>query len=435
MVSAQATSEPAPEPRPGPTANAVFLRPLDEVGNDQEVAAEPHAVDDRDLELEPLAVVENFFPDARFDQLRMVGGDRFGIGAKAEHASEFGVGAFRVIGFKSQDEALAAVLGAHPRLAFLVAGKAGQDRLALGRHDRAALRHDQRVGERFGQVLEQFLHDRRGLDPPFLAGARAIRAIDMGGTGDAEHGIVRIVESPLCKAGGVRANQRQVPRVCEIDERGFGRFLHRIVAPGYLDVEPFGEEFEQPVDIGLGGALLASGKKLRQCAFAGGGKADQAVGMADEIRQDDVRRKFERPVEMGAADEVAKVVIAPGILRIEGQPVDRRCGRTEARCRAVAFGTGYGEHRADDRLDAHVLARLGIGHATVEPVAICDGGGGKAPLGGGLGDGLRVDGAVEHRVGREDAKRDEGGMGHVYKVGKRPRSCERRGLLFHQTPW
>ena len=43
MVSAQATTEPAPEPRPGPDRDAVRLRPLDEVGDDEEVAGKLHA--------------------------------------------------------------------------------------------------------------------------------------------------------------------------------------------------------------------------------------------------------------------------------------------------------------------------------------------------------------------------------------------------------
>ena len=56
MVSAQATTLPAPEPRPGPDRNIVRLGPFDEVGDDQEVAGEPHAGDDVDLEIEAVAI-------------------------------------------------------------------------------------------------------------------------------------------------------------------------------------------------------------------------------------------------------------------------------------------------------------------------------------------------------------------------------------------
>ena len=47
MVSAQAATEPAPDPRPGPDRNALRLRPLDEVGDDQEVAGKTHRDDHR----------------------------------------------------------------------------------------------------------------------------------------------------------------------------------------------------------------------------------------------------------------------------------------------------------------------------------------------------------------------------------------------------
>ena len=56
MVSAQATSEPAPEPRPGPTGMPLRLGPFDEVGDDQEIALIVHAGDDVELEGEALGV-------------------------------------------------------------------------------------------------------------------------------------------------------------------------------------------------------------------------------------------------------------------------------------------------------------------------------------------------------------------------------------------
>ena len=56
MVSAQATTEPAPEPRPGPTGNAAAPWPIDEVGDDQEIAGKAHLDDDAELVFEPLAI-------------------------------------------------------------------------------------------------------------------------------------------------------------------------------------------------------------------------------------------------------------------------------------------------------------------------------------------------------------------------------------------
>ena len=56
ISSAQAATEPAPDPRPGPDRDALRLRPLDEVGDDQEVAREAHLLDHAELVVEPLAV-------------------------------------------------------------------------------------------------------------------------------------------------------------------------------------------------------------------------------------------------------------------------------------------------------------------------------------------------------------------------------------------
>jgi hypothetical protein len=52
MRSAYATSEPAPEPRPGPTGTPLRFAPVDEVLDDEEVPGEAHVVDDVDLDLE-----------------------------------------------------------------------------------------------------------------------------------------------------------------------------------------------------------------------------------------------------------------------------------------------------------------------------------------------------------------------------------------------
>ena len=53
MPMAYAAIEPAPEPRPGPTRMPLLLRPVDEVGDDEEVAGEAHLHDDADLVVAP----------------------------------------------------------------------------------------------------------------------------------------------------------------------------------------------------------------------------------------------------------------------------------------------------------------------------------------------------------------------------------------------
>ena len=56
MPRLYATSEPAPEPRPGPTGTPLLLGPVDEIGDDQEVAGVAHLYDRLDLEVEPRSV-------------------------------------------------------------------------------------------------------------------------------------------------------------------------------------------------------------------------------------------------------------------------------------------------------------------------------------------------------------------------------------------
>ena len=56
MPSAYATSEPAPGAAARPDRNAVVLGPVDEVGDDQEVAGEAHLHDGRGFEVEPLGI-------------------------------------------------------------------------------------------------------------------------------------------------------------------------------------------------------------------------------------------------------------------------------------------------------------------------------------------------------------------------------------------
>ena len=90
----------------------------------------------------------------------------------------------------------------------------------------------------------------------------------MGRIGDAQHGIVRRVKARFGKLRRVGRDQRQVAGIGQRDQRLFRGFLHRIVAPGDLDIEPFGKQPLQPLAIGLGRVLLALGQQPRQRALA-----------------------------------------------------------------------------------------------------------------------------------------------------------------------
>lgn len=140
--------------------------------------------------------------------------------------------------------------------------------------------------------------------------------------------------------------------------------------------------------------------------------------MARKFGQRDMRRKFQRTRKVRLADEVAEVVIARRILRIEREPVDGgRAGPETGIRRPFPRRTGHREHGPDDGLHAHIEAGLGKGDAAIKPVAIGDRRRRKAPLCRRLGNRLGIDRAVEHRVGGEDTKRNERGVGHLGKLG------------------
>ena len=137
-------------PRPGtasrPYRDAVFLRPFDEIGNDQEIARKAHADDDIQLEFEPVPI-----------------------------GLVLGLWDARQPRFKTCRR-IEAKLG---RLAFLVSRNARQDGIALRRHDSAALRHHERIGECFGQIGKQQPHVARRLDPGIGRAFHPIIAVDI----------------------------------------------------------------------------------------------------------------------------------------------------------------------------------------------------------------------------------------------------------------
>jgi hypothetical protein len=169
MVSAQATRRARARTAPRPHRNAVVLGPLDEVGHDQEVAGKAHLVDDRS---------RNRAGRNRPAAPPLPSRHRVRAAVPARH------------GHRDPHHA--------PRPPCRRQGSAGSACAWAGQG--AALGDDQGVGGRLGQVGEQLGHHRRGLDPGLAAGARPVRRVDVGGIGDAQHRIVRAVETRFGKA-------------------------------------------------------------------------------------------------------------------------------------------------------------------------------------------------------------------------------------------
>src|SRR6185437_13334851 len=131
--------------------NAMLLRPLDEVGNNEEVARIFHPLDHRQLERKPLAVL----------LLGAAGRDAMGLEAKLEPL--FGA-ALEVAGLVGVP-------------CVLPGRELWQDRLAGRGAEGAALRDLDRDGERLRQVGEELDHLGPGLEAVLR---REMRAVSLG---------------------------------------------------------------------------------------------------------------------------------------------------------------------------------------------------------------------------------------------------------------
>ena len=123
------------------------------------------------------------------------------------------------------------IVGQHPRFAFEIACEARQDGRAVRRRIGAALCDHQGVGRRLGQVGEGLLHHARRLDEAFRIGARTIVRIDMGRTGDAQHGVMRLVHVRFGEIGRIGGHQWEIARKGKLDQRRLGPLLSPSAAP------------------------------------------------------------------------------------------------------------------------------------------------------------------------------------------------------------
>ena len=165
MASAQATSEPAPEPRPGPTGMPLRLRPLDEVGDDEEVAGEAH------LQMTPSSNSRRSRYSGPMPSRQL--GRRVRRQPRLEPCARL---------------AAQLLLGAAAR-----GVEARQDRLALLRPEGAAPGDLDRVGDGLRKVGEQRAHLGRALEEVLRRQPAAVWCRRRCRPGDAEQRVVGLV--------------------------------------------------------------------------------------------------------------------------------------------------------------------------------------------------------------------------------------------------
>ena len=171
---------------PRPDRNVALLRPVDEVGDDQEVAGEVHVDDDVEFEFQTLPV------DLRF-------GGRLDNG----------------------EPALEPPLRFVPEELRFVFGEARKNRLPLLREERDSPCDVRGVVERFGEVREAGAEVLGAAEPVFRRVADVVRLFPVPCRDSAEYAVGR-VEPGVREIGFRRRDQGKAERVCQVEKRGLG---------------------------------------------------------------------------------------------------------------------------------------------------------------------------------------------------------------------
>ena len=404
MVSAQATTEPAPEPRPGPDGNAVRLGPLDEVGDDQEVAGKLHLRDDVDLEGEALVVV--LAREAR--RQRRVG----------EAPLEAG------LGLRLRSSAVSSLSDLLRRGARAGGDEARQDRLAALRAEGAALGDLDRVGQRLGQVGEQRRHLLGGLEVMLARQPAPVVLDDVAALGDAQQRVVRLVVVGRGEVDLVGGDDRQAARVGEIEQRRLGVVLVLQAVPLDLDVQPVAEDLLQLLETLERCFLLALAQRQIDRAVGSAGQRDQALAVRFEALDLDMRRLVLGRIEEGAGGELHQVLVA-ALVGAPAAPPHRPAASAAGwrrrvagplPCAAVAEIDLQGA--ADDRLDAGAGQLVGELQRAEQVVGVGQAEGREAVADGELGQPRNGQRAFQQRIGGVHLEVHEGQPGGGAAVGR-----------------
>ena len=356
-----------------PHRNALRFCPADEIRHDEEIAGKAHGIDDAKLERQPRVIRRGGIASDRVCR-QSRGKAGFGGG---DQRRVFGCAAIR-----------------HSR----------QDRLARWRGDGAALRHHQRVGERFGQIGKGLAHFAGRFQPVLRIGLAPFLGLHIGRIGDAQQRIMGDMDTVIEELDRIGGDDRQVQAFGQPQQAGFGTHLDRVSAARNLDIQPAGEVVDQRGGIIAG--RLAIGKQPCQRAIGAAGQAQQPRCAALEIGKQQMRLLIRFDAEVRLADQRDQIAITGRVLGKQHQPIVNRP------CREGACSRPFdGDHGADDRLNASILGGGGKIHRREHVAAIgqarC-----RQPLPPtGLGEIFWLNRAFEHRIRRLQAKMHEAGVG------------------------
>ena len=268
----------------GPDRNVLRLRPLDEVGHDEEVAGVFHALDDAELELKTFAVLR--FGAAVGEPLRRQPVREPFFGALAQF------GALVDLGAAGTD------------------GETRQDRLVGLGAEGAALGNLHGGGHRLRQIGKQLNHFAAGLEAMLRGELAPVGLRNDAAFGDADQRVVGLV---VLGGGEIRLigrDQRDALRVGEIDQQRLGLPFGRHAVALQFDVEPVAKQFEQRLKPRGGEMALPGGDGGIERAARPAGERDHALGLAFEPVELEPRRLVRRRVEEGAGIQPHEAAVA-----------------------------------------------------------------------------------------------------------------------------
>ena len=338
----------------GTDRDPLRLRPLDEVGDDQEVAGELHARDDVDLVGEPLLVVG--YGEARRGRSRgkAVAQSLLGL------AAQLGRLAPRLLGLADD-----VVTGDETR----------QDRLAALGPEGAAARDFDGIVERFGQVGEDLRHRFGALEVVLTRHPPAIVLDDVAAVRDAQQRIVRLVVVGAREVGFVGGNDRNPERIGELQELRLDIVLALEAVALDLDVEAVAERRSKPLQPLLGKRLLSLPQRAVDGPVGTASERDQPIGLGRERADRGVHRIGRGGFQMRPAHDLHHVGVA-GLARRKQR--DRAVPRAALRRHPsglldqlrLALREIDVQSHADDRLDAGLRELVGELERTEEVVGI-----------------------------------------------------------------
>ena len=260
--------------------NAFRLRPLNEIGDDQEVAGIFHAGDDAQFEIEPRAVFV------------------FGMAGRDARARQ------------PSAEARFRALAQFARLVAVADREARQDRIVGMRAEGAALGDLDRARKRLRQIGKQRDHLGAALEAVLGIELAAVGLGEQPPLRDADQRVVRFVVGGGCKIRLVGRDQRQTPGIGEIDQHRLGGALARRAVALQLNIKPVAEQARQRVKPRGGEMALPGRDRAIERPARPAGERDDAAGFAVEPFELEARRLVRRRVEEGARGQPHQAAIA-----------------------------------------------------------------------------------------------------------------------------